>query len=136
MILGKGKRPNAEVLKSLSTYRFDVLVCEMVACYGMAVGKEVFETARWVGRYEQKAADLQREFGIVYRKDVKIHLCNSMKAKDGNIRQALIDKFGPQGTKKKQGATYGISNDVWQALGVAVTYSERMPITPTKPESV
>lgn len=98
-------------------------VIEMVASYGMAVGKEVFETVRWIGRFQQAAPEPERvEF--IYRKEVKIHLCGSMKAKDVNIRQALIDKIGPQGTKKDPGPTYGISKDVWSALAVAVTYAE------------
>jgi hypothetical protein len=51
---------------------------------------------------------------------VKLHLCNSPRAKDGNVRQALIDRVGPQGTKKGQGPTYGIKSHEWAALAVAV----------------
>ena len=64
------------------------------------------------------------KFRKVYRQDVKLHLCKSNKAKDGNIRQALIDKLGPQGTKKYPGPTYGIKSHAWAALGVAVTAAE------------
>lgn len=99
------------------------VVIEMIASYGMAVGKEVFETVRWIGRFQQ-ASIYPDDVKFIYRKDVKIHLCGSMKAKDANIRQALLDKVGPQGTKKDPGPTYGISKDVWSALAVAVTYSE------------
>ncbi len=56
--------------------------------------------------------------------EVKIHLCNHPRAKDPNIRQALIDRFGAPGTKKNQGATYGLAGDMWSALGVAVTFAE------------
>lgn len=101
------------------------VVIEMVASYGMAVGKEVFETVRWIGRFQQ-ASPNPDDVVFVYRKDVKMHLCGSMKAKDANIRQALIDKIGPQGTKKNQGPTYGISKDMWSALAVAVTYDEKV----------
>lgn len=92
---------------------------EMIASYGMAVGKEVFETCVLIGRLSQ--AFEQRGFIVrrVYRKDIKMHLCGSMKAKDANIRQALIDKHGPPGTKKAPGATYGISGHLWAALAVA-----------------
>jgi hypothetical protein len=56
----------------------------------------------------------------VFRKDIKLHLCNSPRAKDANVRQALIDRIGPQGTKKNQGPTYGIKSHQWAALAVAV----------------
>ena len=56
------------------------------------------------------------------RKDEKINLCGNMKAKDSNIRQALIDRFGVVGTKKNPGWFYGVSKDVWQAIAVGVTY--------------
>jgi hypothetical protein len=94
----------------------DVMAIEMVACYGMAVGKEVFETCVWIGRFIEAWG---REHRKVYRKDIKMHLCQSMRAKDGNIRQALIDKHGAVGTKKAPGKLYGISGHLWAALAVA-----------------
>ena len=97
------------------------LAIEMVACYGMPVGREIFETALWTGRFIQAFGG---PFTLVYRKDVKLHLCGSVRAKDSNIRQALIDRFGPPGTKKARGKLYGISKDLWAALAVAVTYSD------------
>lgn len=97
----------------------DHLAIEMIASYGMPVGREVFETVLWIGRFIEAWGG---PYTLVYRREVKMHLCNSARAKDGNIRQALIDKFGPPGTKKTPGATYGISKDVWAALGVAVTF--------------
>jgi hypothetical protein len=94
---------------------------EMIASYGMPVGKEVFETCKWIGRFAEIIIQEQRITPMmVYRKDVKIHLCGSMKAKDANIRQALIDRIGPQGIKKAPGPTYGIKADEWSALAVAV----------------
>ena len=48
-----------------------------------------------------------------------------MKAKDSNIRQALIDRFGPVGTKKNPGWFYGVSKDVWAAIAVGgVTFHD------------
>lgn len=122
-----GKNDNDTVLSAVRVMGVFV-VCEMVACYGMPVGKEVFETVRWIGRFEQATRDTNRYFHILYRKDVKMHLCNSMKANDANIRQALIDKLGKPGTKKQPGKTYGIHKDVWSALAIAVTFSETKAI--------
>jgi hypothetical protein len=62
-------------------------------------------------------------YELVYRRDVKMFLCGSNRAKDGNIRQALLDLVGPQGTKKAPGPTYGLRGDEWAALAVAVTIS-------------
>ena len=93
----------------------------MIACYGMAVGAEVFETCVWIGRYLEKA---QGDMSRIKRGEVKMHLCHSMKAKDSNIRQALIDRFGAPGTKKAPGLTFGLSGDMWAAFAVAVTYHD------------
>ena len=103
------------------------LAIEMVASYGMPVGREVFETCVWIGRFVQAWEGLGKTWSLVYRKDTKMRLCGQTKAKDGNIRQALIDKFGGAnaiGTKAKPGPLYGISKDKWAALAVAVTYAE------------
>lgn len=97
-------------------------VIEMIQSFGMPVGREVFETVLMIGR-------LIEIFGggnikLVYRKDIKLHLCGTPRAKDSNIRQALIDRFGSPGTKKNQGTLYGIKADEWSALAVAVYYND------------
>jgi len=96
----------------------DVLVCEMIACYGMAVGKTVFDTCVWIGRFTEP------EDILVYRKDIKMHFCHSMRAKDSNIKQALVDRFGEPGTKKNPGKLYGVKKDIWAALAVAVYFAD------------
>jgi hypothetical protein len=119
------KEPNEILLDRLISTEMtpdDHLAMEMIASYGMPVGKEVFETVLWAGRFIQA---FRSDHTLVYRKDVKMHLCGSMRAKDANIRQALLDRFGPQGTKKAPGVTYGISKDVWAALAVAVTFADK-----------
>jgi hypothetical protein len=93
---------------------------EMIASYGMAVGASVFQTCVYIGRCVQVAQTCGGNAELVFRKDVKLHLCNSPRAKDGNVRQALIDRLGPQGTKKAPGPTFGIKSHEWAALAVAV----------------
>jgi hypothetical protein len=103
----------------------DEVVIEMIQSFGMAVGASVFETCVMIGRLVQLFSKLP--VSMMYRKDVKMHLCQSMRAKDANIRQALLDRLGPQGTKKHPGPTYGISKDIWAALAVAVTFADTCP---------
>jgi len=98
------------------------VVIEMIASYGMAVGQTVFDTCVWIGRFTERAIHAGAIVNYIYRKDEKINLCHTMKAKDSNIRQALIDRFGPVGTKKNKGWFYGVSKDMWSAVAVGVTF--------------
>jgi len=95
------------------------LVIEQVASYGMPVGAEVFETVFWSGRFAQA---FRGQFHRLPRIKIKQHLCHDSRAKDGNIRQALIDRFGPPGTKRSPGLLYGVKKDIWAALALAVTW--------------
>ncbi len=118
-VADSGVSKNEHVLLAIREWH-DALAIEMIASYGMPVGREVFETCVWIGRFVQ-AYRYPSLAQLVYRKDVKIHLCGTSKAKDGHIRQALIDLIGPQGVKKSQGPTYGVKSHAWAALAVAVT---------------
>lgn len=124
-----GVDENADVLSLIrGMWDADYLAIEMIASYGMAVGKEVFETCVWIGRMMEQWRNPD-EVRLIYRKDVKMHLCGTTKAKDANIRQAIIDSYPatgggaiPQiGTKSQPGLLYGVSSHVWPALGVALT---------------
>ncbi len=107
------------------------LAIEMAACYGMVVGQSIFETVFWTGRFVEAWGG--EAFTLVYRLDVKMCLCHDTRAKDTNIRQALIDRFPatgggkvPQiGVKRQPGPLYGIKSHLWAALGVAVTFAEK-----------
>lgn len=98
---------------------FEVVI-EDLQCFGMPVGKSVFETAKWIGRFQEYCDILGIKNHTVYRTDIKMHHCNSTRAKDSNIRQVLIDRFGKQGTKKNPGMTYGLAKDLWSAFAIAV----------------
>ena len=128
VLLRHGKLANDAMLRQLAREQADgdaatTLAIEMIASYGMAVGREVFETCVWIGRFVQAwPGPCVR----VYRRDVKLHLCADSRAKDPNIRQAIIDRYGPGrdkaiGTKKHPGPLYGVTADVWSALAVALT---------------
>lgn len=112
----KTYQPNEAFLEIMSTIPSGCrVVCEMIASYGMPVGREVFETCVFIGRLMAIFPAMER----VTRIQVKTELCKSARAKDGNVRQALIDIYGPPGTKKAPGGTHGISGDQWAALAVA-----------------
>jgi Holliday junction resolvasome RuvABC endonuclease subunit len=122
-----GIESNESLLKSLTeTIRHEqgtVLAIEMIAAMGMSVGESVFETVRWIGRFQQAWGDPEN-VRFLKRNEVKIHICGTTKAKDKNIRVRLIDIVGEQGCKASPGPTYGIRSHEWSALAVAITAAE------------
>lgn len=133
--LDTGKIPNAELLQRLLDFTFtsasaiDTVAIEMVASYGMPVGREVFETCVWIGRFHQAVRTHDPGWpavDLVYRQPVKLHFCHSTKAKDSNVTRALVDRFTPgapnygKGTKAAPGWFYGFRADVWAAYALAV----------------
>lgn len=136
------KVDNWELLNILGAreewHPWDKVAIEMVAHYGtgMPAGKDVFDTCVWIGRYLQFLEGRERgpEVKLIYRKDEKMNLCGSMKAKDGNIIQALVDRFAPGVPNKGKGIVnkkvnqpgwfHGFADDVWQAYAVGVTYHD------------
>lgn len=110
------------------------MAIEVVAGMGMTVGRETFETCEWIGRFRQAYRDPDAVKRI-YRRDVKLHLCGNSRAKDPNIRQAILDMFPrtgggatPQvGTAKKPGPLFGVKSHIWSALAVAMTALDRHP---------
>lgn len=121
-------KPNVEILGMLTGRATqESLVVEQIASFGMAVGAEVFETVFWSGRFVEAWPGAWYR---VKRHEVKTHLCHTQAAKDANIRQAIIDRFGPGkeraiGTKKAPGPLYGIKGDEWSALAVALTWTDQ-----------
>lgn len=109
---------------------------EMVASYGMSVGRDVFETCVWIGRFRQTFDLLAPDTHVrlVYRRDVKLHHCHNGAAKDTNVKQALVDRFASgvrnhgKGTKAQPGWFYGFSRDVWQAYALAVYVADTTPL--------
>ena len=82
------------------------------------------------GRFTEAAAR-SSQVERLERIEVKKHLLGTPKGTDAQVRATLIDRFGgiggkaaAVGRKASPGPLYGIANDVWQALAVAVAYSE------------
>src|SRR5262245_51419845 len=113
-VIDHGIERNADLLRRLSTGTDPDVVFEAIESYGMAVGREVFETVWWTGRFFEAATRAGSNASRLARKAVKIHLCGSARAQDSNIRVALCDRFGGQlaakGTKKEPGPLFGIKS--------------------------
>lgn len=97
------------------------LAIERVAYYGMAVGDPVFETVYWSGRTAQWWYGTTGREAIRLRfADVGLHHCHSRRAKESNVRQALIDRFGAPGKKAAPGLLYRVHGHAWSALALSV----------------
>ena len=136
-IVSHGKTTNEGVMNVLIRSEPSDFAIEMVQCFGMPVGRETFETCLWIGRFLWEFERFEYK-GInpspvktakIFRKTVCGHICNNACAKDSNIRQALIDRFGGSkekaiGFKKSPGPLYKMCEDARSALAVAITYAE------------
>lgn len=128
----RGIDANADLLAELRladrTSIVGAVVIEQVASYGMPVGAEVFETVHWAGRFAEAMYPLP-----VYRiprKTVCMALCGSTRAKDPNIRRALLDRFGGDSAIRRKpapGPLYGIHADLWSALALACVWTDMEP---------
>lgn len=111
------------------------IAIEHMESHGMAVGMTTFETCYFIGELKYKlshelyrdiksnvSTDININLYRVYRSQEKNYICNSVRAKDSNIRQALIDRFGEVGTKNNQGYFYGFKADIWASFAIAYTY--------------
>lgn len=106
------------------------IVIEDFACYGMAIGTSSIKTIKWIGHFERTVIDHRRmEPVTITRKDVKHHLCGTFKARDTNVWQAVMDRFGSDksiaiGKKASPGPLYGITSHQRAALALAITFAE------------
>jgi len=112
-----------EITQATANSNHDVpaIFIEDIQSMGMAVGQEVFDTAKMIGRIQQKLEDWHYGYNMVKRTEIKLHHCNTTRAKDTNIRQSLIDRFGDKGTKKEPGFFFGIAgSDQWSSCAIAI----------------
>ena len=103
------------------------VIIERIANMGMPAGATLFETAEWIGRFSQEA-EKKVPVKYIYRRDEKLYICGNSRAKDANIRAALIERFAKfdkvngKGTSKHRDVFYGVKADCWAAISVAVTH--------------
>ncbi len=131
-----GLEENEAVLAQIALHALgcDALVIEMIEGRGMPVDKHVFETCVMIGKIEQvwDTASQRKPRHRIFRREVKLTICGSSRAKDSNIRQAILDRYPatgggatPQvGTKARPGVLFGIARDTWAALAVGLAWIE------------
>lgn len=131
-VLDFGLQENDVILNAISGRGFDVdlLAIEMPKPRGMPTSYEEMLTCVEIGRFlDRWGRNGVTKHRLVHRIEEKLTICGRSNATDSNIRQALIDRWGGKeraiGKKDRPGPLYGISNDVWQALAIAVTYAIR-----------
>lgn len=99
-----------------------VLVVESFQPRGMPLYWQLVWTAVWWGRFFEAWGG---RFDFLHVETTKHHLCGRT---DGNVRAALIDRYGGKakaiGNVKNPGPLYGLAKHAWPALAVAVTYAE------------
>jgi len=133
-IIDKYHSPNDKMNKTIyKSEKFSpgtTVVIEDIVSYGMAIGQSTLDTAKWAGRFFQKAIDSGCE-DVFYlsRPEIKLNLCHSKRAKDGNLIRVLKDRFGEFGTKKNPGPLYklkgmpsGMIGHAWSALALAIAF--------------
>ena len=132
LVLDRGKLENERLLAHI--YEDDWggatdLAIEMAQSFGAKVWDQVFVTTMWVGRFvEAWSAGRGLPHRLVYRRDVKLHVTGSPRAKDPQVRACLLERWGGKekavGTKAQPGPLWGVKADSWAALAIAVTFAE------------
>ena len=123
------------IVKELQMEEGDDVAIEMLQSYGNLIGKDVLETAVWIGRFYEAFLRKIPISGsaptLVFRMEEKMHICRDPRAGDPNIRRALIDRFCKhdfrtgKGTTKNPDWFYGFSKDMWAAYAVGLTHIEK-----------
>ena len=149
-IVGSGKLDNSILMGMIDEFKSAVII-ETPYPRGQTPSWQLFETCIWIGRMKQIALDQHIPVHHMDRNDVKRHIAGGTRAKDGDIRRAVIARYGGEpalkrgkckqckgrGTVRKitcssckgsgrvtKGVLADITADAWQALAMAITYRE------------
>lgn len=126
--------PNEDLRHLIRQMEFeegDRAAIEMLQSYGNLIGRDVLETAFWVGRFFEALVRRCGPPALIYRMEERMHVCHSPRAGDAEIRRALIDRFCDhdfrtgRGTKAAPDWFHGFRADIWAAYAVGVTALEK-----------
>lgn len=88
------KVPNERLVAWLKGVPAEHVAIESLHCYGMPVGREVFETAYLIGRLVQVCKDRGIPVTLYPRPEYARRICGVGKVTDSVLRQALLLRFG------------------------------------------
>lgn len=147
-----GKIDNPLMFYILDADGHTFLVLEKLAYQGRPAGRDTLDTALWSGRFLQ-VWNADGAVYMMPRSEVKKHLLGRATGTDTHIRQAIIDRYGgdqvakgvrckrcygkgwrgrdhapcdncTKGWEVPKGPLRGVAADVWQALALAITYTD------------
>lgn len=121
---------NADIANHVIDGHAGDVVIEMMDNYGMTVGQSTFRTLVWIGQF--MGATWCYEPVLITRRNVKLHMCNSSRATDANVRRAVLNRYEPTGggktpeigIKAQKGPLYNVSGHAMQALALAITFAD------------
>jgi hypothetical protein len=118
------KVPNDEFVKMCVSSPNVHIVIESLQSYGMAVGREVFETAYMIGRIMQKAMDNGLRYTLYPRPEYAKAICGVQKINDAVLRQSLLLRFGDD---KKDGPLFRLKGctDKRSAFAIAAYHLDK-----------
>lgn len=131
--------PNVEVINKILNYfeECDICIIEMSAIYGPC-SMSILANTLIIGIYAQLAKQYKVPVALMFRKTVKMELCNSVRGvNDSVINNVIRDyHFGEPGCKSKKnlnpfyfneeternGARGELENNQWAALAILAAY--------------
>jgi Holliday junction resolvasome RuvABC endonuclease subunit len=117
------KLPNGEFIYFLRRCGVSAVAVEGIQSYGMAVGREVFDTCYMVGRILQTSEDLNLPVSIYNRPEYSKSICGVGKVTDAVLRSSLMARFG--GDKKGEALHLLKGNsDKRSAFAIAVYHAD------------
>lgn len=106
----KNKEDNLEVIEKFKEFfqKYNILQVgiEYPSSYGMSVGQSLYDTCTFVGILIQISKDNNINPELVFRKSVKMFLCNSVRAKDAEVNLRVREYFGEDNTIKSPNVFY------------------------------
>lgn len=115
-------------------YDAKTVICEWIVSYSSAIGSSVLDTARLVGRIEERSGEKGMKFHKLTRPEVGLELAGQRRAKKAQVNEAVRELYRKNwsklgggknpvvGTKKNPGPLYHVKSHAWDALAVIIAW--------------